>query len=625
MIRLTHKAATLLFVMIVQSCSTLNHEALDPLVEARGYIEGGQLESGLALLEKAMKNEPERLALSNYYRFQASKNKQYERSISYFKEAVESNLSEVDEMYYNLAFAYIDKIPSVGPMGAGFLSKRAIKQFEVVLERDPDDWAAVYGIGMNYLHWPDYFKKNDEAIAYLEKTLNLQQRLADMKPYYILTYIRLGDAYAKSGRFEDAYRTWHQGLVHYPEHSDLVSRVNTPTTEIADAIQQLYSPNNSIGKINTDIAVLWESQVPDTLVPLTDNALQQPGVGGLIKGAEVNTGVGEIGLFAWFMRNLPFLSDKAKFQNVDMSSLGIAADGKTQDLASIVAHGMIMGFLSQFEEESAVEARAKSEKLDTFYRPFFHEGLGMGYAATASLDDVGELKNLIVKLKEIDPRYTRLHLAGAGMWYGLESTGRNKVREAFGNLGAFGEAYAYEGYGFSQTLFHFKNRPEVILSGEALGDSAARSYYHGAGRALWILNGRNLEAFGETVERIPLRFRADAHSGYGMGVAFTNVQSPHLIFSLLEEAGDSLDWSQFLVGVSMGITIRDIADDQYIEMILADATSEDACRIHKALDLGRQSLAIASNDGGDQHADWRKRIYNEIVEYASATQWKACL
>ena len=530
--KLTRIIFTVFLVLCITSCSNMEKKAdiPDPLDEAKTLIEAGQLESGLVVLEVAMDKDPSRLALSNYYRLKASKDKQYERSIAYFKKAVEVKHAKVNEMFYNLAFAYIDKIPSVGPMGAGFLSKRAIKQFQHVLDLHPDDWISTYGIGMNYLHWPDYFKKNHNAMVYLEDATKLQTG-TELKPYYILTYIRLGDAYAKNGKLEEAYSVWEEGLTRYPDHPDLAMRFSTPRNEIGSAIRLLYNPNNSIGEINTDISVLWESTVPDSLVPLkTISKQSNSGIEG--NESDESVGKGNIGLFSWFMRNLPVLSDKENFKGVDMTALGIGEDDSTHDLASVVAHEMIMGFMSQFEEETPIQARDRANNLNSFQRPFFHEGLGMGYAATASLDDIEELRKLIDTLKKIDPNYTRLHLAGAGMWYGLESENTEKVKDAFQRLGQFGQAYAYEGYGFSQTLFYFKSKPELVNRGTELGEEAAHSFYHGVGRALWILSGEDLTKFRERIERVPAQFHDDAYSGYGMGVAFTKVESQKLYFPI---------------------------------------------------------------------------------------------
>ena len=142
----------------------------------------------------------------------------------------------------------------------------------------------------------------------------------------------------------------------------------------------------------------------------------------------------------------------------------------------------------------------------------------MGYAATTSLENVDELKNLISVLNKIDPNYTRLHLAGAGMWYGLEaSRNLDKVKNAFQYLGSFGEAYAYEGYGFAQTLFYYKRNPELLDAGLQLPEESAKSFYHGAGRALWILSGSELSEFTDRLKKLPPQYQADAYSGLWNG------------------------------------------------------------------------------------------------------------
>ena len=613
-------------LLLFTACSMTSKQAeKDPAEEAKLLIADGKPEDALTFLESAMLDDPTRLELSNMYRQESVKLKRHEESINYFKEQTAKN-NPVNEMFYNLAFAYIDKIPTVGPMGSGFLSKRAIAQFQLVLDREPDDWVATYGIGMNYLHWPDYFKKNDSASKFLEESLALQKQ-DQIKPYYILTYIRLGDAYAKTGEIDKAYQVWEEGLQNYPDHKDLLDRTQTSKDRIGQAMLDLYNPNNSIGEINTDISVLWEPEIPNDLVPLKKNSLKQGGVGGLITGSKAKLGEEKIGLFSWFMRNLPFLSDKNNSANVDMTLLGIENDAANRGLASVVANGMIMGFLSQFEEETPQQARTKADDLSAYDRPFFHEGLGMGYAATTSLDNVAELKNLINVLNKIDPNYTRLHLAGAGMWYGLEaSPDLEKVKKAFQYLGSFGEAYAYEGYGFAQTLFYYKRNPELLNIGVQLPTESAKSFYHGAGRALWILSGTELSEFTKRLSTLPEQYQADAYSGYGMGIAFTKAEEPELVFSFLNESDLETDHNieQLLTGVSMGYVIRNIGSSDYVDKILNASSSANQCRITNTIKIAEDALTKVSKDSGDLHSDWRKAIFNELIDSNSAQQWRDC-
>ena len=100
------------------------------------------------------------------------------------------------------------------------------------------------------------------------------------------------------------------------------------------------------------------------------------------------------------------------------------------------------------------------------------------------------------------------------MWYGLEaSPDLEKVQSAFQYLGSFGEAYAYEGYGFAQTLFYYKRNPELLNVGMQLQAESAKSFYHGAGRALWILSGTELSEFTQRLANLPEQYQADAYSG----------------------------------------------------------------------------------------------------------------
>ena len=142
---------------LLYSCAHLQRKP-DVIEIAQAQIGRGDVEGAFNTLEEAMRKDPSSLPIGNFYRAQIVAHDKEDRSIAFFKKLAETPQAP-DEVYYNLAFAYIDKIPRVGPMGAGFLSKRSIAQFKSVYERRPEDWIANYGIGMNYLHWPDYFKK----------------------------------------------------------------------------------------------------------------------------------------------------------------------------------------------------------------------------------------------------------------------------------------------------------------------------------------------------------------------------------------------------------------------------------------------------------------------------------
>jgi tetratricopeptide (TPR) repeat protein len=604
-----------IIVALIGGCAT-TREKVDPLELARHQFDAGNADKGFEILEDAILNDRHSLILGNYYRAQCTARAKEDRAINFLKK-LSQDTSSPNEVYYNTAFAYIDKIPRVGPMGAGFLSKRSIAQFRIVYERSADDWIANYGIGMNYLHWPDYFKKTEGTLPYFEKCMELQ-RGQPLKPQYILTYLRMGDALVRDGHIDKAYDLWREGEKLFPGHPDIVDRLKVPQAEIADVIKQLYLPNNSIGAINTDISILWATTVPTAAVPLKRNALSQPGVGGQIKTAESKMVDADVGLFAWFTRNLPYLSDKGDFKKVDMSPLG-AKKSSSDRLMNIVAHGMITGFLAEMDGAEPAKLRAQAAAADGFMRPFFHEGIGMAYAATVSLDDVSELKNMAKSMTAIDPHFKRLHLAGAGMWFGLESArDPEKVAQAFSYLGSFGEAYAYEGYGFSRTLFHYSTNPDMLNAGNLFRSSAAHNFYHGAGRALWILKGDDVKALRAVVDSIPKEYQNDAYSGYGMGVAFTKLDDPRFVSSFLESGklDDSLR-APFVTGATMGFVIRAVSDPGYWNETLSKYSPTDRCRAKRMVALGEESLAMAEKGGGDLHSNWRGLIAKRVSDPSS--------
>lgn len=574
---------------------------------AASLFEAGHDDSGFAALEEAVTAEPGSIEVGNLYRLEIRRRAQEDRAINFLKKIV-ALPDAPDGAYYNLAFAYIDKIPRVGPMGAGFLSKRSIALFQEVIKRKPDDWVANYGVGMNYLHWPDYFKKNDSATGYLEKCLSLQEGQRP-KPYFILTFLRLGDAYARLGDVPRALETWKTGLTFFPAHPDLVARVETPPDKVQAAINSFYNPNQSIGEIDTDVSLLWSSSVPASAVPLKRPEVKKAGVGGQLSASGGSLSEGELGLFAWFLRNLPFLSDKKRYASVDMSALGVRPSGRDARLANEIAHGMIEGFVSVMSDDTPARIAERTREMDGFERPFYHEGLGMGMAAALDAETAASFEGFARETQRIDPAFTRLHLAGAGMWFGLESSrGIETVQRAFDWLGPFGAAYAYEGYGFAQVLFHSKVNPVVVEIGAKLPPLHARSFYHGAGRAFWILGGDDLAALQSRIERVPESYRADAYSGFGMGIAFTRVDKPAAVGDFMAKAQGALDTSEVATGAVMGYTIRDVGDHAYVQSLDA----KGACWLPEVLATGHETLDAIQKTGGDLHANWRSKIRERV-------------
>lgn len=525
---------------------------------------------------------------------------------------------------YNLAFAYIDKIPVVGPMGAGFLSKRSIEQFRKALDEDPDDWIANYGVGMNYLHWPDYFEKNDTSITYFERAIAIQEQRPP-RPSDILAYVRLGDALAKAGNGSAAQDAWRRGEARVGKHPDLAERLAIAGAQLKQTVTDAYNPNNSIGAIDTDISILWASQTPERVFSLRDpgGPVVVGGVGGQTLPARED--YSDARLFNWFRDNLPLLLNRQNADKVDMSGIGATGGEGT----GVIAYNMIRGFMTQFRgEDPASVAKALALSPD-YERPFFHEGVGMGLAAALDTSADGSLAPFATQIGAFDPSFDRLHYAGLGMWFGLAPTvNLVRVRNKLGGLDLRGQFYAYEGLGFSVALFKdsvASGAPELVAR---LPFASGSTFAHGAGRALWIKYGADSAAVAKAVAGFPEQFRGDVRAGFGMGVAFTRVDRLDAILAQAaqfrtESAGACMD---YLSGAAMGLAIRYRTDPGYVRNAMKGGVSEGSRLLAPALlQAGLDALAEVEQAGTEMHKNWRTAIRKQVTDgEMAATAKKVC-
>lgn len=667
-------ASLVLFVGLLSACAkkeqtfgnTASERALaaaaalkaerDPvLAKAQELSDANQGGVALDTLETYLKGHPEDIVAGNLYRRLAVKANLYDRPIKFFvaivkeltpcpkeppvcpdndqdcaKKAMEHCSPNAQPpgppsgVRYNLAFAYIDKIPVVGPMGAGFLSKRSIEQFRRALDEDRDDWIANYGIGMNYLHWPDYFEKNDSSIAYFENSIKLQEA-REPRPSDILAYVRLGDAHAKAGNVEKAQEAWQRGVARIGEHGDLRERLDIDAGHLKQAVLDAYNPNNSIGAINTDISILWADTMPGRVFSLSnpDGPVVIGGVGGQSL-PEQHKDYSEAKLFNWFRDNLPLLLNRENADTVDMSGIG-ATGGEG---AGIIAYNMIKGFMTQFKGEKPEAVADQLAKSPSYERPFFHEGVGMGMAAALDTSADGSLAPFPAQMAAFDANFDRLQYAGLGMWYGLAPTiNLVRVRNKLGELDLRGQFYAYEGMGFAVALFKDSIEAGAADLAQRLPYASGSTFAHGAGRALWIKHGSDAAALDKAIAAFPEQFGPDVRDGFGMGVAFTRIDKPDAILeqtSLFRKDSPSacLD---YLGGVAMGLAIRYQADPAYVRDMLKGGSAQTRQMAQILLQAGLDALDGTLQTGPEMHRNWRTAIHTEITGgKAAAALKKTC-
>jgi tetratricopeptide (TPR) repeat protein len=185
------------------------------------------------------------------YRQIIIRSKDFDRSINYFSKLLADHPQSAN-LHLNYGFAYVDKIPAAGSITQVILANNALEEFSKAVGIK-SSWLALYTRGASYLFWPKIFNKASLGVADLEKALALQEGGAT-KPYYVRTYIALGDAYCKTERMDKARAIWKEGLLHFPNDPRLKDRLGFQGDQLVTLIENGFDPNK---RVDTDLREVW--------------------------------------------------------------------------------------------------------------------------------------------------------------------------------------------------------------------------------------------------------------------------------------------------------------------------------------------------------------------------------
>lgn len=210
--------------------------------------------NALRHLELALADDPENLRYASEYRQAIIRSKQFDRSISYFEKLLGEHPNSPN-LHLNYGFAHVDKIPTAGSITQVLLANTALEEFSKAVELQPS-WLAYYTRGASYLFWPKVFNKAPLGVADLDKALIIQEG-RPKRPYYVRTYIALGDGYCKMGETEKAHSTWQEGLRQFPENPELKTRLSLHGDQLAPLIENNFDPNK---RVDTDLREIWSEK-----------------------------------------------------------------------------------------------------------------------------------------------------------------------------------------------------------------------------------------------------------------------------------------------------------------------------------------------------------------------------
>jgi tetratricopeptide (TPR) repeat protein len=219
--------------------------------EAMSAVQANDLAKALLCLELAITDEPENIRYASEYRQIIIRSKDFDRSINYFSKLVVDHPQSAN-LHLNYGFAYVDKIPAAGSITQVILANNALGEFSKAVAINPT-WLALYTRGEGYLFWPKIFNKAPLGVADLEKALALQER-GSTKPYYVRTYIALGDGYCKTEQMEKAREIWRLGLSKFPNDPRLKDRLALHGDQLVNLIENNFDPNK---RVDTDLRDIW--------------------------------------------------------------------------------------------------------------------------------------------------------------------------------------------------------------------------------------------------------------------------------------------------------------------------------------------------------------------------------
>jgi hypothetical protein len=106
------------------------------------------------------------------------------------------------------------------------LAMKADQVLDTALSLDPSNWEAQFYKVSAMAHWPLELNQGPSVLAQFQALIE-QQESQPALPQFALSYVRLGDFYAKTGDANDAVQTWQRGAALFPDDTDLRNKLST--------------------------------------------------------------------------------------------------------------------------------------------------------------------------------------------------------------------------------------------------------------------------------------------------------------------------------------------------------------------------------------------------------------
>jgi len=240
--------------------------------------------------------------------------------------------------------------------------------------------------------------------------------------------------------------------------------------------------------------------------------------------------------------------------------------------------------------------------IEPHFRPFFFEGVAMGYLPRGWLFRGVGPRSAERDLLSMAPEYLYLYYVGLGFWTAIRHPGAPRALERLGeHLEARYLPLCYDGFGFKVGFFDYPRRPASRAVLDRGPEEHRTALYQGFGRALFFVFMDDEDGFRRACDGSGGR-RDEMEFGRSLALAFTGIDRPERIAAHVERAPDFANRMARLTGVTWALTARAMTDADYFRGCVSRAPGGWSALMTDLPVLCGKALAASRT-----YAEWQSR------------------
>jgi hypothetical protein len=200
----------------------------------RGGASAGSLPREIDTLEQAVAADPENLKAGADYRQLAIAERAFDRSVDLFEKLARRKGSGPG-VQINLAFAYVDKVPTSGDIRRLYLGRDAMNALTRSIALRPTVLAYYVRGVINLFYNAFIFHRADKGVSDLTTALGMIDSRTP-PPLVLRVYTALGDGHVRLQNVPQARTIWTTASARFPDDAGLKSRLAAQGEALEDIV-----------------------------------------------------------------------------------------------------------------------------------------------------------------------------------------------------------------------------------------------------------------------------------------------------------------------------------------------------------------------------------------------------